>query len=156
MFDQLNGLPVHVLVVHAAVVFVPLLALGAIVYALVRRWRPRIGWAVVLLAVVAPLAAWFARLSGQKLQARLLGQGVSGRGAEMIRDHSRYGDLTFYFSLALGVIALIAVLVGARTRSLPRAVDLVLAVIMVVLAGISGYYVFRTGESGATAVWGSY
>ncbi len=156
MFDQLNGLPVHVLVVHAAVVFVPLLALGSIVYALVRRWRPRVGWAVVLLAVVAPLAAWFAKLSGEKLQARLLAQGVSGRGAEMIRDHSGYGDLTFYFSVALGIVSLIAVLTGSRARSLPRAADLTLAVITVVLAGISGYYVFRTGESGATAVWGTY
>ena len=43
MFDQINGLPVHVLVLHAAVVFVPLLALGAIVYALVGPWRPKIG-----------------------------------------------------------------------------------------------------------------
>jgi hypothetical protein len=25
-----------------------------------------------------------------------------------------------------------------------------------VLAAITGYYVFRTGDSGATAVWGTY
>jgi hypothetical protein len=29
-------------------------------------------------------------------------------------------------------------------------------VIMVALAAISGYYVYRTGDSGATAVWGTY
>ena len=156
MFDQINGLPVHALVVHAAVVFVPLLALGAIVYALVRRWRPRVGWAVVLLAVVAPLAAWFAKLSGEQLEARLSAQGISGRGAEIISDHSGYGNLTFYFSLALGIVSLIMVLAGSRARSLPRAVDLGLAAVMVVLAAISGYYVFKTGDSGATAVWGTY
>ncbi len=58
MFDQINGLPVHALVVHAAVVFVPLLVLGAIAYAVVPRWRPRVGWAVVLLAIAAPAAVF--------------------------------------------------------------------------------------------------
>lgn len=156
MFDQINGLPVHVLVVHAAVVFVPLLGLGAIVYALVTRWRSRVGWAVALLAVAAPLAALAAKLSGEELQTRLLSQGVSGRGAEIINDHSGYGDLTFYFALALGIVSLIMVVLTSRGRSLPRAADLGLAAVIVVLAVISGYYVFQTGDSGATAVWGTY
>ena len=56
MFDQINGLPVHVLVLHAAVVFVPLLALGAVVYALVPRWRPRMGWADQVVFAAASLA----------------------------------------------------------------------------------------------------
>ena len=30
------------------------------------------------------------------------------------------------------------------------------SVVMVVLAVIAGYYVYRTGDSGATAVWGPY
>jgi hypothetical protein len=156
VFDQINGLPVHVLVVHAAVVFVPLLALGAIVYGLVPRWRTRVGWAVVLLAVVAPLASLAAKLSGEELQNRLLAQGVSGRGAEIINDHAGYGDLTFWFALALGVVSLVLVVLTSRGRSLPRAADLGLAVVSVVLAAISGYYVFQTGDSGATAVWGTY
>src|SRR3712207_2115532 len=37
VFDQFNGMPVHVLLVHAAVVFVPLLVLAAVVYAVVPR-----------------------------------------------------------------------------------------------------------------------
>ncbi len=156
VFDQLNGLPVHVLVVHAAVVFVPLLAVGAIVYALVPRWRTRVGWAVVLLAVAAPVATLAAKLSGEELEARLLQQGVSGRGAEIISDHSGYGNLTFWFALALGVVSLVMVLATSRGRSLPRVAELGMAAVMVVLAAISGFYVFQTGDSGATAVWGTY
>ncbi len=156
MFDQINGLPVHVLVVHAAVVFVPLLGLAAIVYAVVPRWRSRIGWAVVLLGVGAPVATLAAKLSGEELEARLLQQGVSGRGAEIIGDHAGYGNLTFYFALALGVVSLVMVALTSRGRSLPRTADLGAAVVMVVLAAISGYYVFQTGDSGATAVWGTY
>jgi hypothetical protein len=41
-------------------------------------------------------------------------------------------------------------------NTLPRAADVGLAVIMVALAAVTGYYVFRTGDSGATAVWGTY
>ena len=157
MFDQVNGLPVHALVLHAAVVFVPLMALGAIVYALVGRWRAKIGWAVLLLAVIAPITALVAMLSGNKLYERLLEQGLKGHGAEIIDDHMGFGTRTFWFSLALGVVTLVLVLAAQRRPgSLPRVADLGLAVVMVALAAITGYYVCRTGDSGATAVWGQY
>jgi glucan phosphoethanolaminetransferase (alkaline phosphatase superfamily) len=157
VFDQINGLPVHALVIHAAVVFVPLLAVGAIAYALVARWRPRIGWAVLLLAVAAPASAFVATQSGNALRDRLIEQGVSGRGAEIIDDHMGYGQLTLWFTLALGVVSLVLVLATMRRAgSLPKVADIGLAVVTVVLAAISGYYVFQTGDSGATAVWGTY
>ena len=157
MFDQVNGLPVHALVLHAAVVFVPLLVLGAIVFAVVGRWRAKIGWAVVLLAVIAPITALVAMLSGNELHERLLAQGLKGRGAEIIDDHMGFGTRTFWFSLALGVVTLIMVFATMRKPgSLPRGAELGLAVVTVALAAITGYYVFRTGDSGATAVWGQY
>ena len=157
MFDQISGLPVHVLVVHAAVVFVPLLALGAIAYALVARWREKIGWAVISLAIIAPLCALVAMLSGNKLYDRLVAQGLKGKGKEMLDNHMGFGRLTFWFTLALGVVTLVMVLLTLRkSASLPRAASLGLAVIMVALAAISGYYVFRPGDSGAHVVWGTY
>ena len=157
MFDQVNGLPVHALVLHAAVVSVPLLALGAIVYALVGRWRAKIGWAVLLLTVIAPISALITVLSGHKLHERLLDQGLKGRGAEIINDHMGFGTRTFWFSLALGVVTLVLVLATQRRPgSLPRVADLGLAVVTVALAAVTGYYVFRTGDSGATSVWGQY
>jgi uncharacterized membrane protein len=157
VFDQISGLPVHVLVVHAAVVFVPLLALGAIAYALVARWREKIGWAVIALAIIAPICTLVSKLSGEKLYDRLVAQGLKGKGKEMLDDHMDFGTRTFWFTLALGVVTLVFVLLTLRkSGSLPRAASLGLAVIMVALAAISGYYVFRTGDSGAHVVWGSY
>lgn len=184
MFDQINGLPVHVLVLHAAVIFVPLLALGALVYAVVPRWRSKIGWAVALLAVIAPLSTLVAKLSGTQLYNRLIDQGLSGRGKEILDDHMSFGTTTWWLSLALGVVSLVmvgltvrtrtpersmvgataggsggATLVGeaeARTTAVPKGVEIVLAIAMVVLAALAGYYVYRTGDAGATAVWGQY
>ena len=157
MFDQINGLPVHALVVHAVVIFVPLLALGAIVYALIARLRSKIGWAVGLLAIVAPISALVAMLSGNKLHERLLDQGLKGKGAEILVDHQGFGTLTFWFSLALGLVTLVMLAVTLRrSSSLPKAANIGLAVVMVALAAVTGYYCFRTGDSGATAVWGQY
>ncbi|MCA2213812.1 DUF2231 domain-containing protein [Jidongwangia harbinensis] len=159
MFDQINGLPVHALVLHAAVIFVPLLAVGAVVYGLVPRWRPKIGWAVVLLAIAAPVTSLVARQSGVALFDRLKAQNsVSPAGQRIIEDHMGYGTLTLVFSLILGIVSLIMVFATLRRpdHRLPRMADLGLAAVMVVLAALSGYYVFQTGDSGATAVWGTY
>ena len=157
MFDQINGLPVHALVLHAAVVFVPLLALGAIVYALIGPWRAKIGWAVLLLGVIAPASTFVAKESGQKLYDRLIGQGLSGKGKSILDDHMHFGTMTFWFSLALGVVSIVMVLLTRREpAAAPKIVQWVLSAAMVVLGVIAGYYVFRTGDSGATAVWGSY
>jgi hypothetical protein len=157
LFDQVNGLPVHALVLHAAVIFVPLLALGAVVYALVPAWRPKTGWAVALLAVVAPAATFVTTSSGQELYDRLLAQGLSGPGKEILDDHMGYGGLTLWFALGLGLVSL--VMVGLTLRkpgALPKVAEWGLTAVMIVLAGLSGYYVFKTGDSGATAVWGQY
>ncbi|RSM43929.1 hypothetical protein DMB66_52810 [Actinoplanes sp. ATCC 53533] len=157
MFDQINGMPVHALVIHAAVVFVPLLALVAIAYAVVPRWRTKVGWAAVLLAIAAPATTFVAKLSGEELRERLVADGLSGPPLVVIDDHMGFGTLTLYFSLGLAAVTLIMVFLTLRRseRRLPRVAELGLTVIMVALAAVSGYYVFKTGDTGAQAVWGT-
>ena len=153
MFDQINGLPVHALVLHFAVVFVPLLALGAIAYAVIPGWRPRIGWAVVALAVIAPITCFVARQSGQQLYNRVVAQGMRGKALATLNKHMSFGSQTFWWVLGLGVVTLVMVLLTWRTGRLPMVVSAAGSVVMIVLAVISGYYVYRTGDSGATVVW---
>lgn len=158
MLDQFNGLPVHVMLVHAAVVFVPLLALAGVVYAFVPQLRARIGWAAALLAVGAPIATFLAKESGEKFRDRLIADGMKGPALEAVDAHMGYGDLTFLFALGLGVATGLLVFLTSRRpggRALPRVADLGLALVVVVLAAISGYFVFKTGDSGAAAVWGA-
>jgi peptidoglycan/LPS O-acetylase OafA/YrhL len=156
LFDQINGLPVHVLVLHAAVVFVPLLALGAIVYALVGPWRPKIGWAVLLLGIVAPICTFVAKESGEKLYDRLEPH-MSAAGKKLLDEHLNFGTDTFFWTLGLGVVSIVMVVLTRREKnSAPKVVQWVLSAAMVVLALIAGYYIYRTGDSGAKAVWGTY
>jgi uncharacterized membrane protein len=157
VFEEVDGLPLHPLLIHAAVVFIPLLILGAVAYAVVPRLRPRIGWAVTLLAVVAPLAATFAKLSGDAFRKRLIEQnGLSGQLLNRVNDHRDLGNITLWLTIALGVTSLLLVfLTSRRSPALPRGAAVVVALIVVGLAVGSGYYVFWTGDYGARAVWGS-
>jgi uncharacterized membrane protein YqjE len=153
VFDQINGLPVHVLVLHAAVVFVPLLALGAIVYAVVPRWRLRINWAVAILAVITPITCFVTKESGQKLYNRLVGGGMKGKPLDDLNKHMSFGTHTFWWVLALGIVTLVMLILTWGPRRLPMIAGAAGSVVMVVLAVIAGYYVYRTGDSGATVVW---
>jgi hypothetical protein len=155
VFDEISGLPVHPLVVHAAVIFVPLLCAAAVVYALVPRVRHAVGWVAAGLAIAAPGAAWFATLSGGELKASYPPE---QQALPAIVDHEGYGDLTFYVSIGLGLVTLALVyLTGTRAgrdRSLPSWVAMGLAGLVVVLALVTGYFVFQAGDSGARAHWG--
>lgn len=78
LFDLINGLPMHPLVVHAAVVLLPVTALLAIVVALVPRWSRSWGLLVPILAFVSTGAAFLAKESGEAL-ARRVGRRPSQR-----------------------------------------------------------------------------
>jgi hypothetical protein len=172
VFDEFMGIPAHPLLVHAAVVFVPLLIVAAAVYALVpvvRRW---IAWAVVGLAVVSPFAVWVATLSGNALRERLAQQGASPDILAWIDEHRDFGDATLWATILLSVLTLLmvgsvvakgrrpAAADGPAGHAAPRSgrpaliVTIVLAIAVLGAAGAGGYYVFKTGDSGARAVWG--
>ena len=70
-FDTISGLPVHPLVVHGAVVLLPVAALAVIALVLVRRWRGTFGWLTLLGLTAGAGAAVAAEKSGEALAARV-------------------------------------------------------------------------------------
>lgn len=159
VFERIMGLPAHALIIHAAVVFIPLLVLAALAFGLVPALRGRIGWVAVLLAVIAPAAAFAAKESGVALENILRAKGFSAEILAQIEAHAGYGERAFWFSLALGVLVLVHVYVTGnfpRVRapgSVPAIVNLVLAAVSAVIALITAYYIYKTGDTGAKAVW---
>jgi glucan phosphoethanolaminetransferase (alkaline phosphatase superfamily) len=156
VFETVLGIPAHPLLIHAAVVFVPLLVVGAIVYPLVPRVRDRIRWALLALAVIAPLSALAAMLSGQAFKARLHRNGrITPEFIPKIDQHQAYGTRTFYWTLGLGLATL--VLIGyawrAKDRPLPKWYWTVGSALTIVVGAVVGYYVFKTGDTGAHIVW---
>lgn len=142
--DDIFGLPLHPLVVHGAVVLVPLAALGALAVVFSSWVRSRYGWLTVLVAVAGAASVLMARISGEALKA---GLGVGGAAVE---THEMWGQLAVFPGVALAVVLPAALLTENRSRAAwwtfvaLTAVAAVAALVLVVL----------TGHSGATAVWG--
>lgn len=163
VFESVLGLPAHPLMVHAAVVLVPLFALSAIGYAVVPPLRARLRWVVVALAVGAPGAAFFAEESGEAFRARLVAKNMTS--AEMLSElagHEAYGNRMLQLSIALAVVALaLAYLLSGspeRDRAFARlaVVQIVFAIVTVGLALVTLFYAYRTGDSGARIVWSGF
>ncbi|MEC3976199.1 DUF2231 domain-containing protein [Amycolatopsis sp. H20-H5] len=156
----LTGLPVHVLIVHAVVVLVPLAVVGATIVAVWPAARRRYGWLTVGLTALAAACVPIATGSGEDLRDRLV-------PTDLIRTHAQLGDELLVFVLALLILLAALVTVDHRrgrnaakaaleqaepTRG-PRAIVLGLALLTVGFAVTSGVQVVRIGDSGARAAW---
>ncbi len=159
MFDQILGLPAHALVIHFAVVLVPLLAAVAAVLALVPRARPYVAWAAVLLSLAGPAAVFAAKESGERLkEARFAtAEGDLGRA---IAVHESQATPLLLTVLGLAAVTLLLVYVTRAARDsvgrdrFDRPVSLILSGLTLALATAAGYACFVAGDSGARAVWG--
>ncbi len=154
---EINGVPLHPLVVHAAVVFVPLAALAAAVLALVPRWRWLVRTPALVLAVVAALSAQVAVLSGDDFMHRL------GAHSELVNTHQTWGERTSIAVWVLAAFVLLAWWLLPTTTPVPerrgnpaRVPQLVLPLTaaLPVLAAAVLVLVFLTGDAGARAAWG--
>ncbi|MGI5247102.1 DUF2231 domain-containing protein [Dactylosporangium sp. CA-139066] len=156
MFDRVLGIPAHPLYIHAAVVLVPLLALTAVLYAVWPGCRRHVRWPLVAFALASPGAVFFAKESGEQFSTNRAFQ--SAQVKALVAQHEEYADALFLWILALAVVALVlAFLVpvggsAARIKA-PVAVHWVASGLTVVLAVVSAYYVYKTGDSGAHMAW---
>lgn len=153
MFDEINGLPVHALVVHGAVVLVPLAGLLGVLFATPRTRQ----WARVPLAIVAVASmgtVFVAKESGEKLSAVLgTNLGTADPVAKLVREHSERAELLFIFNIIFAVLAVAALVLSRSPEKFHGAVPVVLSVLLVLGAGALVFQTFRVGDLGSEAVW---
>ena len=154
---EIAGLPLHPLVVHAAVVLIPLTALLAIVFGVLPRWRWLTRWPTAAASLVCVGIAFLATTSGRSLeQDRSL--------QRLVHVHQERGEQLANLTIVLAVVVVAAAAAlpgpsglasgrGAVARRVAYA-DKVLPVLVVVAALVVLVQVFLTGDSGARAVWG--
>lgn len=152
-----NGLPLHPLVVHAVVVLVPLTVLAALAFALLPKQRWLIRWPLAAGAVVSAIVTFVAKASGEKLQ-------VAFANSPLVKIHADRADLLVPLVAGFAVVALIAVVTLGGTSQLAsgalarvavggKAVQLVVAVVLVLAAVVVAIQVARVGDAGSRAVW---
>lgn len=147
---EINGLPLHPLVVHAAVIFGPIAALTAILYVVLPSWRDRLRWPMLLLAFIATAAIWTAFLTGQNFRDSK-DFFTQGPLADKVKKHADLAATLRLVTSGFFVVALLSAWLHDRTG----AVRATLGVLLVGSAVATLVYVILTGDAGAQAVWGT-
>lgn len=144
---EVLGLPLHPLVVHAAVVLVPLACLGALIVAVSGRARRRYGWLTAAFGLAGAAAAVTARLSGEALFASI-------GGSPATVAHRTWGLVAPFPAIVLALAIPALLLVDRRATGRPGTAFWIAAVVTVAAAVTGLVLVGLAGHTGATAVWG--
>ena len=144
--DLIFGLPVHPLVVHGAVILVPLVAFAALAMSYWPSFSRRYGGPVLILAAVAQVSLFLAKGSGEPFEERL------NKDIERHADLGEIAPLTFIPLLILLFIRWRMDKSGATVGS-PKIRRLV-SVLLALAAILALVYIYLTGHSGAESVWG--
>jgi hypothetical protein len=155
VFDSIGGLPLHPLLIHTAVLGVPVTLLLALLFALPRT-RGWARWPLALAAVGSLGAVFLARQSGQALASILVQPG--NPIAPLINRHSQLANQLQVMTAVLALVAVVSAVVvgrvgGTREHRGSRGRDLALLALLIVVAAVSAFWVYRVGDAGARAVW---
>lgn len=157
-----SGLPFHPLILHVPVVLIPLSVLGALAVAARPAWLDRYGVLLCLCSIVAMSSVFLTMQAGGALESAL---NLQGQAAHLISEHSQAAHILAIAFTAFTAILILTFAAHRISGGLPtglaladaplgsRAVYLGLRVLLVILALVCAYYVFRVGDLGAKAVW---
>lgn len=147
MPETVGGIPLHPLLVHAAVVLVPLAAFCVVAAALSRRFRGWAGLLTPLLATAALVTVPLATGSGESLEE-------SVTETPLMEVHTEMGEQLLPWVIGLAVTGW-GLWLLARRRGTPTGGVLprILVALSLVAALGSAVQVVRIGHSGAESVW---
>jgi len=176
--STLNGLPAHILLVHAIVVLLPLSALLLAVSAIWEKTRRRLAGPNAILAVLVLLLVPVTTNAGEWLERRV-------PRTDLLRAHTELGDTAVFVALPVAILALVVwwrqresdvaarppvesdvdgsggtatvTRTDVRRRTLlapaSKTVTTVIMLLAVLAAVGTCYQIYRIGDSGAQASW---
>ena len=142
LFTSIGGLPMHPLLVHFAVVILPLSALGLIAIVIKPSWARTFGWVVLAGLLVGAGASFIAKESGEAL-ATYVG---------LPQEHADYGNVLPLVSVLLFLVAAVWFYLVRKSNE-RSALTTVLAVASVILALVATGLTIIVGHTGAQAAW---
>jgi hypothetical protein len=154
----INGLPAHILIVHAVVVLVPLTGLAMVISVLRPSLAVRWGLTVPLLAAASLVSVFAAMNAGGWLQSQV-------RNTALVRRHVQLGGQLWPFVTGMLVLSLIVWWTIGRDPETSRRpttrragtsrAGVLVAVLTIVVSAAAIVQVVRIGEAGSRAVWHS-
>jgi hypothetical protein len=143
---MLAGLPLHPLLVHGAVVLVPLVAVGALVMSYLPSFSRRHGKIILGLAVVAQVNVILAKMSGEAF-SEILNKNVE--------KHAELGEIAPLVTIPMVVLIYLRWRMDRSGSTFGSvAVRRLTSVALVVASLASIVFIFLVGHSGAQSVWG--
>ena len=148
--DNLFGLPAHPLVVHAAVVLLPIAAIATLVVAAIPRWRRPYAAIAFAVALFAAVAVWLAQESGESLEERVA-------ETELLERHTEMAEQVLPWAIALTIVAGAVVVADQLRRRTSKIPTTAITVTLLLAAGITAtgatWTIVEVGHSGAKATW---
>jgi len=166
-FKSLFGLPAHPLLVHAAVVLLPLALLGALTFPW-PSWRRRIGWVVVGLTAASLLSIQLAYGSGEALR-----DAIGREDAKAVSTHADLAATLRPWAFLFFVLVLAVMIYDERRRRADKAAGegtaepgrsgrwgidrsagmLTLCGFAIVIGLVANAWLLKVGHTGAKATW---
>jgi len=141
IFDTIDGLPIHPLAVHVAVVFLPLSAMALALLIFVPKWRKTYLPLTLIGLSIATVFTFIARESGEALADRV--------GEP--QTHEELGGILF--PAAVGLLAVGVAFYFLQKSSQPKwIVQVTAGVAIAAVLSVSGLTYF-VGHTGAQATW---
>jgi predicted membrane protein DUF2231 len=151
-----NGLPAHILLVHAIVVLLPLAGLLLVLTAFWPAARARLAAPNAILSVLVVALVPLTTSTGEWLEERV-------PQSTLLHKHTELGDSAIFYAIPIAVLALVVWWRDREARATPgrrawlaplsTAVTAVVAVVALVAGAAGVYGVYRIGDSGAKATW---
>lgn len=151
---MIDGLPLHPLLVHAAVILLAVNGGALLACIAVPRFRRWLAWGLPLLGVATAVTAYITKETGENLLEDRV------QVTEALTDHTHWGGWAGVIGIVLGITTVVYWLTQTPL-ALQRAPWLqhpvLRVVIIVACAGVAVAALaldFLAGHSGATSVWG--
>ena len=148
---EIQGLPLHPLIIHAVVILVPLAALGGIAISLLTWARKRYGSLVVVGAFGAAVSTYVAQIAGQALYNSL------PQRSPALEFHASIGTQLLLWVILLfagTVVVMLAQRLIDQEKPRGRVALIAGAVLTIAMAIVCTIQVVRIGHAGSTSVWG--
>lgn len=148
--ESLFGLPAHPLVVHAAVVLLPLAAVATVVLAALPSARRHLALVVLGASLAATVAVGLAQGSGEALEERV-------DETELVEEHTEQGERVLPWAAGVTIVSAGVAAAGSLHRRRPDVPAARVTAVLLVAALVTGagavWTVSEVGHSGAKATW---